>query len=225
MQVDIRHSPSFAVARVHLAAGESVRAEAGAMMATSFGIEVESSTEGGLVKGLKRSVLGGESMYVSRFTADDGGGWVDVAASLPGDVVAIDVDGAVNLARGAWLCSSDGVEIDTQWGGMKNLMGGEGGFLVRATGSGQVLASCYGAIDVVDLAEGERLVLDSGHMVAFGDGLDYTTRNVTQGFVQSIKSGERLVFEFVGPGRLWTQSRNPKELSLWLAGKLPFKRK
>ncbi len=134
MNVDVRHSPSFAVARVTLAADQGVRAESGAMMATSAGIAIEAKADGGLIKGLKRSVPGGESVFVARLTAGAEGGWVDLAARLPGDVTSIDMDGAVNLARGAWLCSSDGVEIDTKWGGFKNLAGGEGGFLVRAEG-------------------------------------------------------------------------------------------
>jgi uncharacterized protein (TIGR00266 family) len=224
MKVDVRHSPSFAVARVTLAAGEGVRAESGAMMATSAGIAVESSTQGGIMKGLKRSVLGGESLFITRLSAGSDGGWVDLAPRLPGDVTTIDVDGSVSLTSGAWLCSSDGVEIDTKWGGFKNLAGGEGGFLIHAEGSGQVLASCYGALDVVDLKAGESLVLDSGHLVAFGDGISYVTRRVTQGLMQTLKSGEGLVFELTGPGRIWTQSRNPTELLSWLTAKLPFSR-
>ncbi|POX56281.1 TIGR00266 family protein [Streptomyces sp. Ru71] len=224
MDIDVRHSPSFTVARVRLAGGESVRAESGAMMATSGGIAVSAKAEGGLLKGLKRSVLGGESLFVTRFTADADGSWVDLAARLPGDVTAIDVDGGVSLARGAWLCSSDGIDLDTKWGGLKNLAGGEGGFLVRAEGTGQVAAACYGALDRVELGTGETLVLDSGHLVAFEDGLSYRTRKVTQGLMQTLKSGEGLVFEFSGPGRLWTQSRNPSALVTWLTTKLPFSR-
>jgi uncharacterized protein (TIGR00266 family) len=224
VQIDIRHRPAFAVARITLTAGEGVRAESGAMMATSSGISVESKAEGGLLKGLKRSMLGGESLFVTRLTAGPQGGWVDCAARLPGDATTIDVDGGVNLARSAWLCSSDGVEIDTKWGGLKNLAGGEGGFLVRAEGRGQVVASCYGALDVVELAAGETMVLDSGHMVAFADGVQFTTRKVAKGLVQTLKSGEGLVFEFSGPGRVWTQSRNPGELIGWLTAELPFSR-
>jgi len=224
VNVDVRHSPSFAVARVTLAGGESVRAESGAMLATSAGVAVEAKMEGGLMKGLKRSVLGGESLFVTRFIAGGEGGWVDCAARLPGDVTVIEVSGAINLARSAWLCSSDGVEIDTKWGGFKNLVGGEGGFLVHATGNGQVVAGCYGALDIVDLAAGESIVLDSGHMVAFSEGLSYTTRKVTGGLVQTLKSGEGLVFEFTGPGRLWTQTRSSQDLISWLTAELPFSR-
>ncbi|MGW7754985.1 TIGR00266 family protein [Streptomyces violaceusniger] len=224
MHIEVRHNPSFAAARIALAEGESIRAQAGAMMATSTGVEVEAKSEGGLFQGLKRSVLGGESMFVSQLTAGAGGGWVDLAARLPGDLTAIDVEGGLNLARGAWLGSSEGVDIDTKWGGLRNLVGSEGGFLVQAEGKGQVLASCYGALDLVELKPDEGIVLDSGHMVAFDDGVSFTTRKASRGLMNTLKSGEGLVFEFTGPGRLWTQSRNPSELVTWLTDELPFSR-
>jgi uncharacterized protein (TIGR00266 family) len=222
MDVQIRHNPAFAVARVQLSGTEAVRADAGAMMATSHGVEVGGEMAGGLMKGLKRSVLGGESMFLSTFTAPGEGGWVDFAARLPGDAAAIPVDGAINVHRGSWICSSSGVEIDTKWGGLKNVAAGEGAFLVRAQGSGTIVVSSYGAMDVLDLTAGERMVIDSGHMVAFGDGVDFTTRKSAKGFMQTLKSGEGLVMEFVGPGRLWVQSRNPHELTEWLTDVLPF---
>lgn len=187
-------------------------------------VTVEAQAEGGLIKGLRHSVLGGESLFVTRLTAGTEGGWVDLAANLPGDLASLDVKGGINLARGAWLCSSEGVELDTQRGGFQSLAGGEGGFLVRAEVRGQVLASCHGALDRIDLAAGESMVLDSGHLVAFDDTTIYTTRKVTRSLLQSLKSGERLVFELTGPGRLWTQSRNPSELVTSLTAKLPFRR-
>jgi len=138
-----------------------MKAESGAMSMTSPGVEIEASVQGGLLKGLKRSVMGGESLFMSTLTAPAQGGWVDVAARLPGDLIALDVDGAVNLTRGSYLASSSGIDIDTKWGGFKNVFGGEGGFLIHATGSGKVIVSCYGALDSIQLGAGESLVVDS----------------------------------------------------------------
>ena len=224
MNVEIRHAPSFAVARAILQPGEAIRAESGAMMATSQGVDIEARARGGMIKSLKRSVLGGESFFVTTYTAPQQGGWVDCAARLPGDCIVVDVDGALNISRGSYLCSAAGVEIDTRWGGFKNLFGGEGGFLVHATGHGQVVLSCYGALDVLELSAGESLVLDSGHMVAYSEGTQYQLRKVAGGVIQSLKSGEGLVFEFTGPGRVWMQSRNPNEFISWLTDVLPFTR-
>ncbi len=224
MDVSVRHDPSFAVARCTLAAGEAVKAESGAMMATSAGVSVEAAMQGGLMGGLKRSVLGGESLFISTFTAPDGGGWVDCAANLPGDIAVMEVSDALNIAKGNWLCSSTGLELDTTWGGFKNLVGGEGGFLVHITGSGRAVVSCYGALDAVELGAGESLVLDSGHLVAFDPSVQFTTRKVTQGLMATLKSGEGFVMEFTGPGRVLTQSRSPAALVTWLTSALPFSR-
>lgn len=226
MEVQVRHNPSFAVARVVLSGGEHVKVEAGAMMAHSAGVALDAKMEGGLLKSLKRAALGGESLFVSSYLAPPEGGWVDVAANLPGDVVVTEVaaDTAVNVQRGSWLCSSDGVTIDTKWGGFKNLFGGEGGFIVHASGQGQVVLSSYGALDTITLAAGETFVLDAGHMVAYSDGLGMTMRTASGGIAGSVKSAEGLVFEFTGPGWVMMQSRNPRGLLDWLTANLPGQR-
>src|ERR1700712_3267951 len=153
MDVQLRHSPSFTVARCNLRGNEVLRTEAGAMIAHSGGVQLESKSQGGIMKGLKRSVLGGGSFFVTTYTAPPQGGWVDVAGVLPGDTVPIDVtpDQPFFLRRGSWIANSSGVEIDTQWGGMANLFGGEGGFGFRASGHGEALVSIYGAVDIIDL--------------------------------------------------------------------------
>src|SRR4029078_11533556 len=85
MDVTVRHNPSFAVGRVELAASEKVKVKAGAMMAMSAGVALDAKMEGGVLKSLKRATLGGESLFVTTYTAPERGGWVDVAANLPGD--------------------------------------------------------------------------------------------------------------------------------------------
>ncbi len=227
MQIDIRFPGSFAVARCHLAGGETIRVESGAMLMTSKGVELEAKVEGGLLRGLARSAFGGESLFVTRYIAPPGGGWVDVAHHLPGDTMAVPVrsDVALMLTRGSWLASADQVEIKTKWGGMSNLIGGEGGFLIRAEGSGQVILGCYGGLQAVELAPGESVIVDSGHVVAYEETVRSDLRRAVEGkTIQSLKSGEGLVFEFTGPGCVYTQTRNPTELTNWLTAMLPFRR-
>jgi uncharacterized protein (TIGR00266 family) len=224
VEVAVRHDPSFAVARVQLAAGEECRAESGSMMATSGGVAVEAKAQGGFMKSIKRSVLGGESFFITTFRAGEAGGFVDCAARLPGDVTVFDASHGIALTRGSYLCSAASVELDTAWGGFKNMWGGEGGFLVHAAGQGPVVAACYGALDTIDVAAGESFVLDSGHLVGFSEGMTFTTRKVTQGLVQTLKSGEGLVMDFQGPGRVYAQTRNPQEFIGWLTAELPFSR-
>jgi uncharacterized protein (TIGR00266 family) len=224
MDVTIRHSPSFAIARCTLVGGEAIKAESGAMSATSSGVEIEAKVQGGLMKGLKRSVLGGESLFMSTLTAPSQGGWVDVAARLPGDLIVLQADGGLNLSKGGYLASGSNVEIDTKWGGFKNVFGGEGGFLIHATGTGPVVVSCYGALDTVELGAGETIVVDSGHLVAFDPSITYTTRKASSGIMNTLKSGEGFVMEFTGPGTIHTQTRNPDALVAWLTEVLPFSR-
>jgi len=223
MQVGIRQQPSFAVARLMLAPGEPCQVESGAMMATSYGVQVQSQAQGGIMKGLGRAFLSGESFFISTFTAPPNGGWVDVAANLPGDIQVLTLDGRTGWAvtRGCWLASSHGVQTETKWGGMKNLMGGEGGFLTHATGQGQLLVSCYGAVETITLQQGEMVTIDTGHVVAYADTVQYQIRKVAQGIIQSMKSGEGLVFDFVGPGQIMTQTRNPSALISWIISHVP----
>jgi uncharacterized protein (TIGR00266 family) len=225
MDVTIRHNPGFAVARCMLAPGEAVRAESGAMMATSGGVAIEAKAAGGLMKSFKRSVLGGESFFITSYTAPEGGGWVDFAARLPGDAIGLSVSDGLNITRGSYLCSDGEVTIDTSWGGFKNLAGGEGGFLVRASGRGNVVLAAHGAIDAADLRANDAIVVDSGHMVAWDNTVQTQLRRAAAGgLMQSAKSGEGFVFDIRGPGRIWTQSRNPSEFVAWLANVLPFSR-
>jgi uncharacterized protein (TIGR00266 family) len=222
MQITTRQGPSFGVARVTLGPREQVRAEAGAMMAMSAGTTLESKMEGGLMRSLKRAALGGESFFVNTYTAPDGGGWIDVAARLPGDLTALEVPAgrALFIQKGSWLASAPTVELDAQWGGFKNLFGSEGGFILRAGGQGSVVVACYGALETWNLDAGQTITLDTGHMVAYDDTVNLQIRKATGGLVQTFKSGEGLVFEFTGPGRVLSQTRNPNELLGWVQAAL-----
>ena len=224
MDVQLRHSPAFTVARCVLAGGEVVRVEGGAMIAHSAGVELEAKAQGGVMAGLKRSVLGGGSFFVSTFTAPPQGGWVDLAGVLPGDTVSIDVtpNQPFFLRKGSWIANSGGVQVDTQWGGMANLFGGEGGFGFKASGQGEALVSIYGAVDIIDLEPGEVVTIDTGHVVAYQLDLRFTMRRAARGrTIQSLKSGEGWVFDFTGPGRVLLQSRNPEALAHWVAEAAP----
>ena len=223
MDVEVRHGPSFAAARVTLAAGEELKAESGAMMATSSGVGVKASTQGGVMKGLKRSVLGGESLFITTYSAPPSGGWVDVAHHLAGDIIvkAVSSERPISVTKGCWLASASGVDLDTKWGGFKNLFGGEGGFLIRTSGEGMILLACYGAIDTIELQAGESVTVDTGHVVAFDPDTTMQLRKIAGGIVQSLKSGEGMVFDFTGPGWVMTQTRNPSALQAWIKQIMP----
>lgn len=229
MRVELRHQPSFSVARCHLAPGEPVQAESGAMVATSFGVGIAARMEGGLLAGLKRSVLGGESLFITTYTAPAQGGWIDVAAHLPGDIATLTLvpdRPPFLITRGCWIANAYGTQLDTQWAGMQNLFGGEGGFLIQASGQGEVVLGCYGALDHVDLSPGETITVDSGHLVAYDSTIQHRLRRAVEGrSIQSLKTGEGFVFDFTGPGHLMLQTRNQGALLSYLTANLPFQRR
>ncbi len=223
MEIQERHNPSFSVARALLGPGESIRAESGAMMAMAADISLDAKMEGGLMKGLKRSVLGGESLFITSATAGPHGGWVDFAPALPGDITTLDItpSSPLLIQKGSFLCAEHGVEIDTRWGGLKNLFGGEGGFLLHATGQGKVVVSLYGALDRFMLEPGQQIIVDTNHMVAFHETVTMELRKASESGWKSVKSGEGLVFVFTGPGELLMQSRNPADIVKYVAANMP----
>lgn len=221
MDVDIRYSPSFALGVITLPPGGEIRAEAGAMTSMSGGVEFDTKAQGGMFAGLKRSVLGGESFFINTFRAP-AGGEVTVAPTLPGDIVHMPVDGsgALMVQSGSWLASDPGVQVDTKWGGSRTFFTGEGLFLLRCTGAGDMIVSSYGAIERRTLGPGEVLKIDTGHIVAFTEGLGYQVNKVG-GWKSTLLSGEGLVATFTGPGTLWIQTRSPADFIGWLVPQLP----
>ncbi|MBC9705801.1 MAG: TIGR00266 family protein [Enterococcus sp.] len=222
MKVEIRNSPAYAVARCFLDPGQVINVESGAMYAQTIGMEITSEMQGGFLGALKRSVLSGDSFFVSKFSAPHGG-WVDVVPTYPGDIFQLDLDGsnALILTRGAWIASDTSVSLDTKFGGAKMFIGGEGLFTVKCTGRGTVVGAAYGAIDHHSLKQGEGLTVDTGHLVAYEDGMNVNIRKSGTGILNSLKSGEGLVMDFYGPGDVITQSRNPQGFASFVSSLLP----
>ena len=220
MQADIHSGPAFAFGEITLPPGGAVRVEAGAMAMTRGDVSMATSTQGGFMKGLRRS-LGGESFFVNDFSSSRGG-VVAVAAALPGDMtkVALTGSGSMLVQSGSWIASDTTVEVDSSWGGGKSFFSGEGLILLRCSGQGDMLMSSYGAIRDATLAAGETLTLDTGHVVAFDDTVQYKVRKAGS-WKSTILGGEGLVTDFTGPGRVWLQTRSTSDLVSWLAARMP----
>ena len=205
---EILHQPSFALAVVRLAAEQSILAEAGAMVSMSANVELQSQMKGGLMGAFKRAV-GGESAFVSTFTARGGPGEVTFAPGSPGDIAAIELSNQLFFVQSSsYLAGDAGLNVDTRWGGAKTFFGGEGLFVLQVSGTGLLLLSSFGAIHRKLLAAGERYVVDTGHLVAWEGTTQYTLRKAAAGFFRSMVSGEGVVAEFTGPGEILIQTRN-----------------
>jgi len=205
---------AFAAARVELAAGQAIRAEAGAMVSMSGNVDLQSQLSGGLMGALKRMVTR-ESLFVSTFTAVGGPGEVILAPAVPGDVVGVELSGRQLLVQSSsWLASEGEVQLDTEFAGFRGLFAGEGLFFIRMSGRGTALLASYGAIVRRPIPAGARYVVDTGHVVAFDANMPYQVRRASRrGWIRSIVSGEALVAEFAGPGELWLQTRNLQALA------------
>jgi uncharacterized protein (TIGR00266 family) len=219
MRVDVRYQPSYSLAIVGLELNEAITAEGGAMVSMTSNVEIKTEMRGGVFGALKRSVLGGESMFLNTFHSRGGSGEITLAPSLPGDIATTQVTGGpFYLQSGSFLASETGVNIDTTWGGAKSFFGSEGLFLLKATGTGGLIFSSYGAIHPVQLS-GTPYVVDTGHIVAFTGGLEFDVRRVG-GWKSTILSGEGLVCEFRGSGILYLQTRSSQAFLSWLVPQL-----
>jgi uncharacterized protein (TIGR00266 family) len=205
---EILHQPSYSLAVVQLQAEQSILAEAGAMVSMSANIELQSQMKGGIFGALKRAA-GGESAFVSTFTARGSAGEVTFAPGGPGDIAAIEMSNQLFYVQSSsYLAGDASLVVDTKWGGAKLFFGGEGLFVLQVTGTGLLLVSSFGAIHRKRLAAGERYVVDTGHLVAWEGTTQYTLRKAASGFFRSMVSGEGVVAEFTGPGELLIQTRN-----------------
>jgi uncharacterized protein (TIGR00266 family) len=204
----IEHQPAFSLAVLTLQSEQSIMAEAGAMVSMSANVELQSQMKGGLLGALKRAA-GGESAFVSTFTAHGGPGEVTLAPGAPGDIAAIELNNqSFFVQSSSYLAGDSSLNVDTKWGGAKSFFGGEGLFVLLVQGQGLLLVSSFGAIHRKRLQPGERYVVDTGHLVAWEGTTQYTLRKAAAGFFRSMVSGEGIVAEFTGPGELLIQTRN-----------------
>jgi uncharacterized protein (TIGR00266 family) len=223
MRFDVQYRPAHSLAVVHLEPGESVRAEASAMISMTRNVQVETQARapGGILRGLKRAMLGGESFFTNRFTATSAGAHVTLAPALCGDMLVHEIRPGEDLfiQGSSYVAAPDTVQLDTRFQGMKGFFSGESLFFLHATGSGPVLVNAFGAIETVDL-DGE-LIVDTGHLVAFTSGIRYEVTTASPGLIASYLSGEGFVLRVSGRGRLYLQTRNPSEYGSAVGRSLP----
>lgn len=223
MRYEIQFQPSYALAVVHLDRDERFRAEAGAMVTMDESIQIETKAGGGLGSVLRRSILGGESLFLNDMVATRDDSRLTLAPPLPGDIIGLEIEAGRDLLvqSGSYMASSPEVAIDTKFGAGKSFFSGEGLFLLKLTGPGTVLLSSYGSIVQLDLAAGESHVVDTGHMVAFDASIGYEVRKAGNSWKTTVLGGEGLVAKVTGPGRFYFQTRSPGGFLDWLIPRLP----
>lgn len=230
MQHVIKYEPSFPMLQVALAPNEVLIAEAGAMVAraATLGMEVKlnAGRNAGFFGKLKavlvafvRKLVGGETFFVNHFSGPNGG-WVWLAPALSGSLRHISLTGQkLVLSAGAFVACAGEIDLKLRWGGLRAILAKEGAFFLEASGQGDLWITSYGAID--EIWVNGTYVVDNGHLVGFDSTLDFQIKSPGGGVMGFVASGEGLVCEFTGSGRVLIQSRNTASLIGWVGKLLP----
>ena len=226
----ITHGPSFAMLRADLAPGQVLIAQAGAMVARSQHVQMEvklNARRGGgffellmaFLVALIRKFVGGETFFVNHFSsAQPGSVWL--APALSGHIAHRQLTGnTITVSAGAYLASAGDIDLKLKWGGLRALFAREGLFMLEISGHGDLWFNSYGGIEPVEVQG--SYVVDTGHLVGFEGALTFDIASVGGGFMGLLASGEGLVCEFRGTGRVYIQSRNVSGLVSWISPFLP----
>lgn len=208
--------PDFGYATVKIPSNQTLRVEASAMATMDTNISMKTKMKGGFSR-----LFQGESLFINEFTAENGDGEIGIAPASPGDIQHVYLENeTIYLQSSAFVASGNNVKTETKWQGLtKGFFSGESLFLIRCSGTGDLWFNSYGAIIPIDVEK--DYVVDTGHIVGFTDGLDYSIRSVA-GFKSLFFSGEGLVCRFSGQGKIWIQTRKVMPLAWWIH---PFRRK
>ena len=207
MKWKIEFSPSYSLLKVKLASGEKIVAESGAMVASKGDIKVKTGVYGGIVSGILRKMLGGESFFMNEYTGGLKGGEIWLAPSLPGDIACIELKNAeIHVQDMAYLAHHGDIDIDIKFRGFKGLLA-EGEIVwLKLKGTGGVWVSAYGGVDVIKLEPGEEVTVDNFHAVAIDGSVKWNIGKFG-GWKTFLFGGEGLVIKAKGPGRIFVQTR------------------
>lgn len=208
-QYRIEGRPDYAFLTVQIPPEETLKVEASAMATMDTNLRMKTKLRGGLGR-----FVTGESIFVNEFTAEGGPAEIGIAPGSPGDMVHLYLNNeTVFLQNSAFVAATMDVALETKWQGfVKGFFSGENLFLIRASGVGDLWFNTYGAMIEIDV-NGDYVV-DTGNIVAFTEGLDYSITKVG-GYKSLFFSGEGFVCRFSGKGKVWIQTRGVAAFSWW----------
>lgn len=208
-QFRIEGRPDYAFLTVQLKANETIKVEASAMATMDTNLKMKTKLKGGLGR-----FLTGESIFVNDFTAENVPGEIGIAPAAPGDLAHVYLRGeTIFLQNSAFVACDPAVNLETKWQGFtKGFFSGESFFLVRASGKGDLWFNTYGGMIELDIED--DYVVDTGNIVAFTEGLEYSISKVG-GYKSLFFSGEGLVCRFKGKGKVWIQTRTSAAFVSW----------
>jgi uncharacterized protein (TIGR00266 family) len=222
MDVTFEFQPAASIATLKLQQGEQITTEGGCLVMAHGSFNIQTSTmqrgAGGFFRAAKR-MFGGESFFLNHYQAGAGGAEITVAPDLPGAMTCVELKGDGIVAEaGSFVACEQSIKVDTSWQGLKSMFAGEGLFWLRMSGQGKVVLNSFGEIYTVDVTD--SYIVDSGHIVAFQDTLQFEITKAGNSWLQSFLGGEGFVCQFKGRGRVWCQSHKSHRFGLELGPSL-----
>src|SRR6266550_1060384 len=213
--------------QIDLRQGEEIYAEAGSMLYLTNGIDLQAKMQGGIVKGLMRKFLAGESMFMSVFRCQAATGKLALANPIAGKIFPIELKGNTVLAeRNAYLAAIGNVDLSVAFTKRfgAGLFGGEGFILQKISGQGLVFLHAGGTMIDFELKPGEQLRVDTGCIVSMADTVSYDIQFVG-GFRNALFGGEGLFYAtLTGPGHVVLQTLPFSRLANRIAAAIPHHR-
>lgn len=196
------------VLEIKLNNGESVICEGGAMTYRTHAIEMKTSLGG--VSGVISRSFSKEGIAFNQYNALADDQTVAFASKMPGQILPINISSSHELIiqKSAFLASSVGVDrkISFQKKLGAGFFGGEGFIMQRLSGEGVAFLEIDGSLIERELADGEVLLVDTGHVAAYDASVTMTIESV-KGVKNILLGGEGLFnTKLVGPGKVYLQS-------------------
>jgi len=204
--------------------GERVFTQSGGMSWMSDGFDMKTNMEGGLFGGIARK-LAGETIFMNTYTLNESEGTIAFSSSFPGKILPFDLSTGESIIcqKQAFLCAERDVKLDIH---IKRKLGagffgGEGFVLQKVTGPGLCFLEIDGEVVEYDLAPGQKMKVDTGHVAAFEPTVDFDIETI-KGFTNVFFGGEGLFLTTLrGPGKIWLQSMPIENLASKLIPFLP----
>ena len=218
MKYEVKYKPSYSMLVVNLEQGETITGESGAMTYMDPNIEVHTrKREKSLLGSLGLAIVGKQSFWVNDYTASQGSGEVGLVAAPVGDIEVLEVkpNQGYAIQKSAYIASTENVDLDIKWEGFTKGLFGQGLFMIRVKGNGNLFINTFGAIDKHTLNPGQTLTVDNFHLVAFSDSCSYKVTKFG-GLKETLLGGEGLVTQITGPGDIYIQTKNLREFVDWL---------
>lgn len=218
LKYEIKYKPSYSLLEVDLDQDQLIRAEAGSMTYMTSNIQVNTHMrEKGFLGTLGMKLLGSQSFFVNDYVAAGGPGKIGLVSAPIGDIQRLEIGPGKGyiIQKSAYIASVPTIELDVQWQGFTKGLFGQGLFMIKTTGQGDLFINTFGAIDQHTLGPGESFVVDNFHLVAFSDTCQYKVTKFG-GLKSTLLGGEGLVTNITGPGDVYLQTKNLREFGDWL---------